>query len=81
MECIRKNCVAYGMPGTCRERETKYVNCFEAKFGATETLQDGSRPIPVVGELEKILSYRTEQCAGCEWHPDVCKHCEQSLHQ
>jgi hypothetical protein len=41
----------------------------------------GARPLPVVGDLEKILSYRIKCCAGCKWHPDVCRHCEQSLQQ
>lgn len=38
----------------------------------------GPMPIPSL-EYEIIVHQRSGQCAGCEWHPDVCKHCLQSL--
>ena len=38
----------------------------------------GPMPIPSL-EYEIIVHQRSGQCKGCEWHPDVCKHCLQSL--
>ena len=35
-------------------------------------------PIVVKSLLKKIVAYRKGACAGCEWHPDVCKHCKNS---
>jgi hypothetical protein len=38
----------------------------------------GPMPLPSL-EYEIIVHQRSGQCAGCEWHPDVCKHCLQTL--
>jgi len=35
-------------------------------------------PLPCPA-FDKILSYRRDCCAGCKWHPHVCKYCEKSL--
>lgn len=40
---------------------------------------EGAMPMPSIFELEIITSQRSGECKGCLWHPDVCKHCVQSL--
>jgi len=40
----------------------------------------GGDPMEVKYPLSKIVGYRKGICKGCEWHPDVCVHCKNSLH-
>ena len=38
-----------------------------------------AHPLEVSEGMEVILAQRTNECRGCRWHPDVCKHCCCSL--
>lgn len=63
------------------QAQNKDIQTLCDKIKELEADADRPFPLPVVGELEKILGYRAGPCTGCGWHPDVCKHCVGSLNQ
>ena len=44
-----------------------------------KTPATGPIPLPL-GNMQKIADQRRDECAGCEWHPDVCRnYCMRGL--
>lgn len=43
------------------------------------TFEPTPLPIDEGSWASKIISYRHSECAGCEWHPNVCEYCQNSL--
>jgi len=39
-----------------------------------------AKPVKVGPPMDRIIGYRKGVCADCEWHPDVCEHCQMNLH-